>query len=301
MHALVHRKEAKVKSARPFDLFPLLMVSGALIVLLLFMAYPLVSLVLMSMRDYGTSTINYRYVGFDWYRFLPQDPRFVNGFVRTIVYSLGSVTGAMVIGSTLAAMLNRDFRGVAIVRTLLILPMVAMPVASALVWGTMFNPHQGILNFFLERVGLEPSMWLASPRTALGSLMIVEIWRSSPFVMLIVLAGIRSMPVEPLESARIDGASIFQMVAFVILPMLRAALVTAALFTFIDTLKQFPIIWVLTQGGPLRATETLYVYGYSLGFQFFDLGYGAAVLVTLLVLVVLFSIVLMRLRQRSWL
>jgi multiple sugar transport system permease protein len=290
-----------VKSVRTLHLFPLLMVSGAVAVLLAFMIYPLVSLVLMSMRDYGTSSINYRFVGLEWYRFLPQDPRFVNGLGRTIVYSLGSVAGAMILGTAMAAMLNRNFPGVAIVRTLFILPMVAMPVASALVWGTMFNPHQGILNFFLKSLGLEPSMWLASPSTALGSLMIVEIWMSSPFVMLIVLAGIRSMPLEPLESARIDGANTLQMAALVIFPMLRAALVTAALFTFIDTLKQFPIIWVLTQGGPLRATETLYVYGYALGFQFFDLGYGAAVLVTLLVLVVFVSIFLMRLRQRSWL
>jgi multiple sugar transport system permease protein len=108
------------------------------------------------------------------------------------------------------------------------------------------------------------------------------------------------MPVEPLESAQIDGANRLQMFLYVIFPMLRAAMATAALFKIIDTLKQFPIIWVLTKGGPLRASETLYVYGYALGFQFFDLGYGAAVLMCLLLLVAVISFFWMGLRRRSW-
>jgi multiple sugar transport system permease protein len=219
---------------------------------------------------------------------------------HTIVYSLGSVIGAMVFGTTMALILNRKFPGVTIVRTLFILPMVAMPVASALIWGTMFNPSQGILNYFLQVVGLPKSLWLASPQTVLPSLMIVEIWEGSPFVMLIVLAGLKSMPVEPFESAEIDGAGKLQQFWYLTLPMLRAALATAVLFRLIDTLKQFPLIWVLTQGGPLRASETLYVYGYSLAFQYFDLGYGAAVLIALLILVMFISVLWMRVRERSW-
>lgn len=283
-----------------FTLFPYLMIAAAVITLAAFVVYPLISLLLMSMRDYGTSTINFNFVGLEWFKRLPNDPRFVSGLFRTLVYSGSAVVGAMTLGTVMAFMLNRRFVGSSIVRTLFILPMVCMPVASALLWGTMFNPQQGILNYFLEVVGLQPSLWLASPSTALSSLVIVEVWMSSPLVMLIVLAGLKSMPLEPLESARIDGANTFQLLFHVILPMLQAALVAAGLITLIDTLKQFPIIWVLTQGGPVRSTETLYVYGYALGFQFFDLGYGAAVLVTLLILVVVVSLFVMRMRQRAW-
>lgn len=282
-------------------IFPWLMATPTLIALVLLLAYPLISLVLMSLRDYGSSTINFTYVGLKWYEMLPQDQRFLNGVVRTLIYSGGSVAGAMIIGTIMALVLNRNFRGVTAVRTLFILPMVSMPVASALMWGTMFNPNQGILNYFLEVIGLPRSLWLASPNTALMSIMIVEIWMSAPFVMLIVLAGLRSIPTEPVESALIDGANKIQLYAYIIFPMLRAALATAALFKIIDTLKQFPIIWVLTRGGPLRATETLYVYGYALGFQFFDLGYGSAVLVSLLIIVIIISLFWMRLRQRAWL
>lgn len=281
-------------------LFPWMMSGPTIIVLVIFLAYPLISLLLMSLRDYGTSTINYTYVGTRWYEMLLRDQRFINGLGRTLIYSGGSVAASMVLGTIMAFVLNRNFPGVAAVRTMFILPMVAMPVASALVWGTMFNPTQGILNYILEILGLPKSLWLASPDTALISIMIVETWMSAPFVMLIVLAGLRSMPVEPLESAQIDGANRLQMFLYVIFPMLRAAMATAALFKIIDTLKQFPIIWVLTKGGPLRASETLYVYGYALGFQFFDLGYGAAVLMCLLLLVAVISFFWMGLRQRSW-
>jgi multiple sugar transport system permease protein len=282
-------------------LFPWLMVSPTLIALAVFLAYPLISLLLMSMRDYGSSSINFEYVGLRWYEMLPRDSRFTNGLWRTLLYSGGSVAGSMVLGTIMALILNRSFRGVTAVRTMFILPMVAMPVASALMWGTMFNPSQGILNYFLESIGLEPSLWLASPNTALLSIMIVETWMSAPFVMLIVLAGLRSMPIEPLESAQIDGANRIQMFVYIVMPMLRAALATAALFKIIDTLKQFPIIWVLTKGGPLRATETLYVYGYALGFQFYDLGYGAAILTVLLLLVMVIAFFWMGMRRRAWL
>ncbi len=282
-------------------LFPWLMVSPTFVVLALFLAYPLISLLLMSLRDYGTSTVNYTYVGLRWYEMLPRDTRFLNGLGRTLIYSGGSVAASMVLGTIMALILNRSFRGVTAVRTMFILPMVSMPVASALMWGTMFNPNQGILNYFLESIGLERSLWLASPNTALFSIMIVETWMSAPFVMLIVLAGLRSMPSEPLESAQIDGANRLQMFLYVVLPMLRAALATAALFKIIDTLKQFPIIWVLTKGGPLRSSETLYVYGYALGFQYYDLGYGAAILTVLLLLVMVIAFLWMGLRRRSWL
>jgi multiple sugar transport system permease protein len=222
------------------------------------------------------------------------------GLGRTLAYSASAVVVSLVIGTLMAFILNRNFPGVTLVRTIFILPMVSMPVASALMWGTLFNPNQGVFNFFLESLGWERSLWLAHPNTALLSLVIVEVWMGAPFVMLIVLAGLRSMPTEPIEAARIDGASPLQMLLFVTFPMLRSALATAILFQLIDTLKQFPLIWVLTQGGPLRSTETLYVYGYNLAFQSFDIGYGAAVLMALLVLVLFISALWMRVRERSW-
>jgi multiple sugar transport system permease protein len=297
------RAGSRLRQRRPSSggrTFAVAMATPAVAVVLALMLYPLLTLLLMSMRDYAAAG-TYTWVGLDWYASLPSDPRFVGGLQRTLAYTAGSVAGAMFFGTIMALVLNREFPGVGVVRTLFILPMVAMPVASALIWGTMFNPSQGVLNFFLESVGLERSLWLAHPATALGSIVIVEVWMSSPFVMLIVLAGLKSRPMEPFEAAQIDGASAVQQFWYLTLPMLRAALATSMLFVLIDTLKQFPVIWVLTQGGPLRSTETLYIYGYNSAFQYFDLGYGAAVLMTLLGLVLFVSVLWMRVRERAWL
>jgi multiple sugar transport system permease protein len=280
--------------------FAWLMSGPAALLIIALMIYPLANLVWLSLHDYRASTLVGEWVGLKWYAALPADPRFMAGLGRTLAYSASAVVVSLVIGTLMAFILNRNFPGVTLVRTIFILPMVSMPVASALMWGTLFNPNQGVFNFFLESLGWERSLWLAHPNTALLSLVIVEVWMGAPFVMLIVLAGLRSMPTEPIEAARIDGASPLQMLLFVTFPMLRSALATAILFQLIDTLKQFPLIWVLTQGGPLRSTETLYVYGYNLAFQSFDIGYGAAVLMALLVLVLFISALWMRVRERSW-
>lgn len=280
--------------------FAWLMSGPATIIVLLLMVYPLANLAWMSLHDFRGSLTTYSWVGLEWYQTLPSDPRFMNGLGRTLLYSGVAVVASLVLGMVMAFIMNRNFPGVTLVRTVFILPMVSMPVASALMWGTLFNPNQGVLNFLIESLGWQRSLWLASPRTALLSIVIVEVWMGAPFVMLIVLAGLKSMPIEPIEAAQIDGASRLQMFFFVVMPMLRSAIATAILFQLIDTLKQFPLIWVLTQGGPLRSTETLYVYGYNLAFQSFDMGYGAAVLMALLVLVLFISALWIQVRERSW-
>jgi multiple sugar transport system permease protein len=287
-------------SANPL-VFPWLMAGPASLIMLAVMIYPLVNLILLSLRDYkGASVTDYVFVGTANYQTMLEDPRFWDALWRTLVYCGLSVLASMVLGTLMAFVLNRRFPGIAVLRTVFLLPMVAMPVASALVFEAMMNPNQGILNQMLAAAGLPAYTWLAHPDSALFSLVLLEVWMGAPFVMLIVLAGLQSMPQEPLEAARIDGATPFQTLVFVTLPMLRAALATAVLFKLIDTLKQFATIWVLTEGGPLRSTETLYVYGYALAFQFFDIGYGAAILTALLVLVLFVSLSWMRVRDRAW-
>ena len=290
-----------LRGPRRARLFAWLMAGPASLVMLAIMVYPLTNLLLLSLRDYdGASVTAYQWVGLANYEAMLADPRFWAALRRTLAYCLLSVTASLALGTLMAFVVNRRFRGVTVLRTVFILPMVAMPVASALVFEAMMNPNQGILNQMLEAAGLPPYAWLAHPGSALLSLVVLEVWMGAPFVMLIVLAGLQSMPQEPLEAARIDGATPLQALWFVTLPMLRSALATAVLFKLIDTLKQFATIWVLTEGGPLRSTETLYVYGYALAFQFFDVGYGAAILMALLVLVLFVSLLWMRVRERAW-
>ena len=277
------------------------MCGPAAVILFALVAYPLVSLVVMSFRDYGTggSTTVFQWVGLKWYALLGSDPRFLGGLTRTLQYSIGSVVGALVIDTGLALLLNRDGRGMGTLRVLFILPYTTMIVAAALLWNIMLNPANGIVNHFLQSLGLPVGLWLADTETVLPTLIVLQVWRSSPFAMLIALAALRSMPLEPFEAADIDGASRIQKFRYLTLPLIRTALATASLFMLIDTLKQFPLIYVLTGGGPLRASETLYIYGYNLAFRFFDIGYGSAVLVALLALVLAVSVAWLWMRQRT--
>ncbi len=272
----------------------------AVVVIGVLMLYPIAYLVMMSFRDYATSLTEYTDVGLKWYQQMLTDSRYANAAWLTIYYTGAAVIAEMGLGVIMALILNRDFRGVGLVRTLFLLPMVATPVASILIWSTMFHPTLGVLNWFLESLNLPRSVWLADPNTVIPSLLMVEVWMGSPFVMLLVLAGIKNMPVEPFECAQIDGANFWQRFVHLTLPLIRPTIVVAVLFRLIDTLKQFPVIWILTQGGPSHASETLYIYGYTLSFRYLEMGYGSAVLVSLVAMLFVISLFWMRARDRSW-
>jgi multiple sugar transport system permease protein len=199
----------------------------------------------------------------------------------------------------MALILNREFRGARWARTAFLLPMVATPVATSLVWMMMFNPTLGILNYFLGLVGLPPSLWVADPRLTIISLVVVDIWHFAPFAMLILLAGLRSLPPEPFESAMIDGASRWQIFWRVTVPLLLPVLSVVLIFRTIDALKVFDIIWVITAGGPGFSSETLYVYAYNQAFKYLDIGYGSAVIVLFTLVVAAASVLWVRARDRA--
>lgn len=279
-----------------YIIFPL----PALLIVLAIMIYPLIYTVLLSTRQYGLNLGQYTYVGFDHFVAVAGDERFINAMGRTAYFTLLSVVVSIGLGMLMALILNRDFRGVAVVRTLFLLPMVATPVATSLIWMMMFNPTLGVLNYFLRMVGLPASLWVADPRWVIPSIVMVDVWHFAPFAMLILLAGLRALPVEPFESAMIDGASRWQMFTRITLPLIRPALVVALMFRTIDALKVFDLIWVMTAGGPGYDSETMYVYGYNEAFKYLDLGYGSAVILVFTVIVALASFVWIRLRNREW-
>ena len=261
--------------------------------------YPLVYTLLLSTRSYDLGLINYRFVGFANYTAALGNTRFWNAFARTVYFTVLSVAGSVVLGMVMALILNRDFRGARWARTAFLLPMVATPVATSLVWMMMFNPTLGVLNYLLEVVGLPPSVWVADPGLVIPSLVLVDIWHFAPFAMLILLAGLRSLPREPFESAMIDGASRWQMFWRITVPLLGPVLVVVLIFRTIDALKVFDIIWVITAGGPGVSSETLYVYAYNQAFKYLDLGYGSAVIVVFTVMVAAASLVWVRARERG--
>jgi multiple sugar transport system permease protein len=264
------------------------------------MVYPLVYTLLLSTRNYDLSLKSYHFIGLAHYLATLTNQRFWDAFGRTFYFMALSVAGSIVLGMVMALILNRDFRGARWARTAFLLPMVATPVATSLVWMMMFNPTLGVLNYLLHLGGLPPSLWVADPRLAIPSIVLVDVWHFAPFAMLILLAGLRSLPPEPFESAMIDGASRWQIFWRITVPLLQPVLVVVLMFRTIDALKVFDLIWVITAGGPGFGSETLYVYAYNQAFKYLDIGYGSAVIVVFTMIVAGASVMWIRARARTW-
>lgn len=277
----------------------LFMLPAALFVLVM-MIFPILYTLRLSLFQWSMSAKSPPvWVGLDNYtNLLLHDTRFWDAFWRTFEFTIGAVLVETVLGIAIALLLNGAFKGQNIVKTLILLPMVATPVAMGMAWLLMFEPTIGSINALLRAVHLPAQPWLASTDQALPSLMLVDIWEWTPMVALIVLAGLSSMSTEPIEAALVDGASAWQRLWLVILPMIAPTVVVAVLLRTIDALKTFDIIYTMTQGGPGFSTETLNIYSYVQGFQYFQAGKASSLLVVFFAVVLGVSILLSQLRNR---
>ena len=237
------------------------------------------------------------WVGLANYERLISDDRFFEALERTIWFTSVAVIIETVLGVAIAVLLNREFMGRGLVRTLLLMPMIATPVAIALIWRLMYEPNLGVLNKVLEAVGLGPSEFVANTDRALAFLILVDVWQWTPIIILIVAASLAAQPRDVYEAAAVDGASAWQTFRRITLPMIRPAIVVAMVFRVIDALKTFDIIWVITQGGPGFATETLNIYIYKQNFEAGGLGYAAALLNVFFAIVVGLALLLLRFRR----
>src|SRR6266513_4202779 len=239
------------------------------------------------------------FVGLSNYVRMPNDPRFVEAVWHTLVYTVLSVILPVILGTLAAVVFHQRFPLRGFLRGLFVMPMMATPVAIALVWTMMFHPQLGVLNYVLSLVGLPPQLWVFNPSTVIPSLVLVETWQWTPLVMLIVLGGLAAIPTEPYESALIDGATFWQMFRFITLPLITPFLFIAAMIRMIDAVKSFDIIFAITQGGPGSASETINLYLYSVAFVYYDVGYASAIVVVFFALIVALAAVLLYLRQRT--
>jgi multiple sugar transport system permease protein len=177
--------------------------------------------------------------------------------------------------------------------------MMATPVSIALVWTMMFHPQQGVLNYLLSLIGLPPSLWVYSPTLVIPSLVMVEVWHWTPLVMLIVLGGLAALPVEPYESAKLDGATEWQVFRHITLPLVAPFMLVAIVIRTIDALKAFDTIFVITSGGPGTASETINLYLYLQAFAFYNIGNASAVVVIFFVIILALAMVLLHVRERT--
>ena len=276
--------------------------SPAAVVVFVLMVFPVFYTVYMSLHSWFASSLTSpEFVGLaNFKRAFLQDERFRNALWLTLYFTALATVLQVILGVALALLLNRPFRGKGFFRSIFLLPMVATPVAIALVWMMMYNPTLGVMNYIVGLIRLGPFKWVSDAALVIPALAVVDTWEWTPLITLITLAGLASLPLEPYESALIDGASPAQMFWRITLPLLRPTIMVALLFRSIDCLKTFDIIYVMTAGGPGFASETLNVYTFQVGLFYFHIGYACSLLVILFALVLGVSLVLIKVRRGSW-
>lgn len=270
----------------------------ALITVCAVILFPWVFTLWMSLNEWRVGE-SHHFVGMANYLRLAGDGRFLESLWHTLVYTVLSVVAPLVLGTAAALFFHKEMPLRGLFRGIFVMPMMATPVAIALVWTMMFHPQLGVLNYLLSLVGIEPQEWVFHPATVIPSLVLVETWQWTPLVMLIVLGGLASLPQEPYESAQIDGANAWQRFRYLTLPMLSPFLMVAVIIRTIDAFKSFDIIYAITQGGPGTASETINLYLYSVAFAYYQVGYGSAIAVVFFVFIVLLSLLLLHLRRRA--
>ena len=278
-------------------LFP----APAVLLVAAIIVYPIVYTVWMSLQDWFASSLTLpKFIGLaNYQKILVGDPRFREAVVRTLYFTGAVIAGETVLGVAMALLFNREFWGRGLLRTLAILPMVATPVAIGLVFVMMYHPTLGVANYLVTLTGLAPFKWTYSSATAIYALALVDIWQWTPLIMLIALAGLASLPQEPYEAARIDGATTLQAFWHITLPLLRPAIVVAILFRAIDAIKTFDIIFIMTQGGPANSTETINILLFNQAFSYFNMGYASSMAVALFAVVMGASLILIKLRRTA--
>jgi len=274
----------------------------ALLVMLGLFAYPMFRLIWTGFTDEVLSSEGkIEFIGFaNYVRAFSEDPHFLRSIWLTLYFAVGSTLGQLTLGLGLALFLNRQFKGEATFRMLLMFPIIATPVAMSLVWSMLMNPMMGHLNYYLSLLGLPGSLWAADTSTVLPSLIMIELWHWVPMTMLVLLAGLKSLPKEPFEAATVDGASRFQMFVNITLPLLQPYVFLLLLLRLVHGLKVFDKIFVISGGGPNRASETLNIMIYEQAFGATNFGYASALGSFLLLIILLISIGLFRFRQRKW-
>lgn len=239
------------------------------------------------------------FIGFENYIRLASDIRFWESLWHTLIYTVLSVVAPLILGTLAALVFDAQFPLRGFLRGVFVMPMMATPVAIALVWTMMFHPQLGVLNYLLSFIGIGPLEWIYNQSTVIPSLVLVETWQWTPLVMLIVLGGLAAVPREPYESAEIDGANAWQKFRYLTMPMIAPFLMIAVIIRSIDAVKSFDIIYAMTQGGPGTASETINIYLYNTAFAYYDIGYGSAMAVVFFIIIVALSFVLLMVRQRS--
>jgi multiple sugar transport system permease protein len=295
--AALGRGRERVQGAGLDRALPYLLLAPSVVIVLAVLVYPL-------WDGLRASTQLYRYgrpiafVGLDNYLRLWSDPQFLNALWVTVRFVAFAVAIETVLGLALALFCLREFTGIRLLRTALIIPMVITPVVVAIVFRLIYASDVGMITTLLMALGGGHVEILGDPTKAFIGLVALDVWEWTPLMFLILLAGLQSLPQEPFEAARVDGAGPWRIFLDLTLPMLRPVLAIAIVLRAIDAFGTFDQVFVLTHGGPGEATKLVSIYGYDTSFKFQETGYAAAMFVAIGLIVLAFALFAVRLLKR---
>ncbi|NPV84475.1 MAG: sugar ABC transporter permease [Anaerolineae bacterium] len=280
---------------------PVFYIAPAFIVLAIILFYPLGYSLYLSFHNWTLRDFRQGvpFVGLKQYINLFSNPEFLNAIRITFIFVIAAIVLEFILGMALALLLNHDLKGKGIIRSFILLPMMCTNVVVGLTWRLLLNYDYGLVNYLLSVVGLPRLEWLSKPALAMPAVIMVDVWNTTSFVALLLLAGLQALPDEPYEAARIDGASWWQQFRYLTLPLLRQTILVALLWRFIDTFRIFDVVYLLTAGGPARATETVSIYVYRYGFQSFNLSFASAASYIMILIMLVIAAVLARLIGRQ--
>ena len=271
-------------------LTPWLMLLPALLILGLVFIYPIARAFWLSWftENLGTQ-LQPVFSGFDNYQRMLGDGRFWQSLGNTSIFTVVSVILELLIGLAVALVLNKSFPGRGVVRTIAIIPWALPTAVMGLAWAWIFNDQYGVVNDILLRLGLIDTgiNWLGTPTLAMIALIVADVWKTTPFISIILLAGLQSISQDLYEAHKMDGASPWQSFRQITLPLLMPQILIALLFRFAQSFGIFDLVQVMTGGGPAGSTETVSIYIYSTVMRYLDFGYGAALVVVTFILLIL--------------
>ncbi len=268
--------------------------SPSLLIILGIIIYPMLFSLVASFTTYGFLNPSFNlFIGLENYLTIFQDGYFWNSLLVILKFVIVITGLEFLLGFGIALLLNRKIKAKGLFYTILTIPMVMAPVAVGLIWRVFLHPELGIMNYFLSRLGIQAVNWLGSSRVAFWTVVMVDIWQQISFMILILLAGLVSLPSEPFEAASIDGASSLQRFRLITLPLVRPVIVVALLIRVIFGFRTFDLVYILTRGGPGVATDVMSYYIYRRTFMGLNLAESSAasyvVLAFTMVLIILLN------------
>ena len=261
----------------------------SLIILGLLTIFPIIFLFVLSFTSWSLLVPgSFQFSFVNYFDRMINDSNFIHSLKITFYYIIVNTFFQMILGFTIAFLLFR-FTKLKFLRPIIIIPMLVPPAVVGLMWKMMFIPNLGGIDYYLGLLGIPAIDWLSNPMTALFAVTIASVWEWTPFVIIVILAGLDSLPKSPIESAVIDGANTFHIIFYIIIPLLKPIILVVILLRIIESLAILPVVFMMTGGGPALATEAINLYAYHVGLEYLDIGYASSILVAFIFILLIFT------------